>query len=113
MFKERSLSAYKIMWIMVMFDLPVTTFKERKAATKFRNTLLDYGFEMSQYSIYVRRHPSASQVESTVKKIQNEVPKEGRVSLLEFTDKQFERIKILRGSKTLAQKYMHDQFILF
>ena len=101
------------MWIMVMFDLPVTTFKERKAATKFRNTLLDYGFEMSQYSVYVRRHPSSSQVELTVKKIEKEVPKDGKVSLLEFTDKQFERIKILRGNKTFAQKHMHNQFILF
>lgn len=31
------------MWMMVMFDLPVTTDAERKAATAFRGALLDDG----------------------------------------------------------------------
>lgn len=35
------------MWIVVMFDLPVIEREERKAATAFRNDLLDMGFEMS------------------------------------------------------------------
>jgi CRISPR-associated protein Cas2 len=32
-----------------MFDLPVGSASERRAATKFRNWLLDHGFEMSQF----------------------------------------------------------------
>jgi CRISPR-associated protein Cas2 len=42
------------MWMIVMFDLPVTTSAERKIATQFRNHLLDNGFEMSQFSVYFR-----------------------------------------------------------
>ena len=38
-----ALSGYRIMWIFVLFDLPVGTKKERKAATKFREALLDLG----------------------------------------------------------------------
>ena len=42
------------MWLMVIFDLPVGTKKQRHAATKFRNFLLDQGFSMSQFSVYLR-----------------------------------------------------------
>ena len=40
------------MWMLVMFDLPVVQKNERKAAADFRHTLLDIGFEMSQFSVY-------------------------------------------------------------
>lgn len=43
------------MWIVVMFDLPVVEKSERKAATEFRNTLRDMGFEMSQFSVHPAR----------------------------------------------------------
>ncbi len=42
------------MWLMVMFDLPVTEKEQRKEATYFRNRLLDLGFEMIQFSVYMR-----------------------------------------------------------
>ena len=48
------LTGYRLMWIMVIFDLPVGTKKQRHAATKFRNFLLDQGFTMSQFSVYMR-----------------------------------------------------------
>ena len=48
------LSGYRLMWIMVMFDLPVVDPHDRKAATGFRNALLDMGFEMAQFSVYMR-----------------------------------------------------------
>jgi CRISPR/Cas system-associated protein endoribonuclease Cas2 len=42
------LSAYRQMWLLMTFDLPVETKKQRKAAHDFRVYLLDLGFEMSQ-----------------------------------------------------------------
>lgn len=51
---DRLLSGYRIMWLIAMFDLPVLTKPERKAATIFRNDLLDEGFEMVQLSVYYR-----------------------------------------------------------
>ena len=42
------------MWVVVMFDLPVIEKTERKAATAFRIALLDMGFSMSQFSVYMR-----------------------------------------------------------
>jgi CRISPR-associated endonuclease Cas2 len=54
MAKTPYLSGYRLMWIFVMFDLPVGTKKEMREATRFRQFLLDQGFEMSQFSVYAR-----------------------------------------------------------
>ncbi|WP_290387130.1 CRISPR-associated endonuclease Cas2, partial [uncultured Muribaculum sp.] len=48
------LNQYKIMWVIVFFDLPVETKKQRKDYSDFRKRLLSDGFTMFQLSIYVR-----------------------------------------------------------
>ena len=47
-------SEYRIMWVLVFFDLPTDTKKERKAAADFRKQLIQDGFIMFQFSIYMR-----------------------------------------------------------
>lgn len=42
------------MRLMIMFDLPVETSEDRRNYRKFRRALIDEGFLMMQYSIYVR-----------------------------------------------------------
>ena len=48
------INAYHVMWLFVMFDLPVTTKKERKEAAVFRRNLEKDGFLMHQFSVYFR-----------------------------------------------------------
>ena len=108
-----ALSHYKLMWIVVMFDLPVVSKVERKAATKFRNTLLDLGFEMMQFSVYMRFCTGFSKIETLGKQVESSLPEGGRVNILFFTDKQYESIKSYIGkSKQLGVK-PPDQFVLF
>lgn len=45
---------YRIMRLMIMFDLPVETSEERKEYRKFRKNLINEGFIMIQYSVYVK-----------------------------------------------------------
>ena len=49
------LNAYRIMWVLVFFDLPTETKKDRKIYTKFRKDILADGFTMFQFSIYLRQ----------------------------------------------------------
>lgn len=42
-----ALSKYSLMWLYVMFDLPVQTKSQRKSAARFRKDLLKDGFSMS------------------------------------------------------------------
>lgn len=87
------LSPYRIMWLFVMFDLPTNTKKERKDASNFRTKLLDLGFEMSQYSIYMKYCASTEKAEAIGQKIQSLLPPKGKVDILVITDKQFANMK--------------------
>ena len=51
-------SEYRIMWVLVFFDLPTESKRERKLYADFRKKLLQDGFTMFQFSIYVRHCPS-------------------------------------------------------
>ena len=107
------LSGYRILWIQVLFDLPVVTKKERKAATGFRNFLLDLGFEMSQYSVYQRWCSGKEMAETYMKKIEKNLPESGKVHVLTFTDKQYENMKTYRGKKKGKKPENPDQLTLF
>lgn len=107
------LTGYRLMWVAVMFDLPVVEKAERKAATDFRNTLLDLGFEMAQFSVYMRFCTSQAQIDTFCKRIEEALPAGGRVNILAFTDKQYERIVSYVGKDKQPPKKSPDQFSLF
>ena len=99
------------MWIIALFDLPVVTKAERKKASKFRNYLLDLGFEMVQFSVYMKHCACKEQAEVIQNRIKVEVPNYGNVKLLQITDKQFGAILHLgRHSKRSINT---DQLALF
>jgi len=100
------------MWMMVLFDLPVGTRKERKAATGFRNFLLDFGFEMAQFSVYVRFCKGKEQVKSYARKIEKNVPPTGKVHILGFTDKQYENMICFDGRKREPGRKNPEQYVL-
>lgn len=101
------------MWVVVMFDLPVVEKPERKAATDFRNALLDMGFEMSQFSVYMRFCTSQAQIDTYGKRVEDALPQGGKVNILQFTDKQYERIITFRGKTKQPPNKTPDQFDLF
>ncbi|MFV0681420.1 CRISPR-associated endonuclease Cas2 [Ottowia sp.] len=101
------------MWMFVMFDLPVTEKAERKAATDFRKALLDMGFEMSQFSVYLRFCTSQTQLDTYAKRVEANLPQGGKVNILQFTDKQYERILTYYGRQRQEPLKTPDQFALF
>ena len=99
--------------MVVMFDLPVVEKKERKAATNFRNTLLDLGFEMAQFSVYLRFCTSQAQADVLAKRIEYALPENGKVNILFFTDKQYERVITFHGKSKQPPVKAPEQFDLF
>ncbi len=108
-----ALSGYRIMWLCVFFDLPVGTKRERKAATRFRLNLLDLGFEMTQFSVYLRFCAGKEQAESYERKIEQAMPSAGKVHILAITDKQYENIRTYRGRNREQNLKNPEQFALF
>ena len=80
------------MWVLVMFDLPVDTREHARQAAKFREFLLNQGFEMSQFSIYARFCNGKEQYEGYLRRIERNLPECGEIHVLSFTDKQYENI---------------------
>lgn len=108
-----ALSGYRIMWMFVLFDLPVGTKKERKAATRFRNSLLDLGFEMSQFSVYLKFTSSKEQAEALERRVEVSMPASGKVHVVQITDKQYENIRTYRGRKREPSPKNPNQLALF
>lgn len=107
------LSGYRLMWIFVMFDLPVGSKKEMRDATKFRVFLLDQGFEMSQFSIYARFCNGKDSYESHLKRIEGNLPEKGEIHVLTFTDKQYEGIVRFSSQRRRRPRENPDQLALF
>ena len=86
-------SEYRIMWILVFFDLPTETQKDKKAYTLFRKNLQKDGFTMFQFSIYVRHCASYENAEVHIKRVKSFLPEFGQIGILCITDKQFSQIE--------------------
>ena len=85
-------------WPVVAFDLPAGTKKQRKAATDFRNCLIDDGFQMMQFSVYVRACVSFARQETHLDRLKKHLPPEGSVRAIYVTRAQWERSYVIQGS---------------
>ena len=104
---------YRIMWVMVLFDLPVETKKDRKNYTEFRKGMMKDGFSMFQFSAYLRHCPSRENADVHVKRVQKNLPPKGHVGILTITDKQFGMMQIFYGKKEKEKPPIPQQLELF
>lgn len=107
------LSGYDLMWLFVMFDLPTTTKRERRAAAAFRNMLLDEGFDMVQFSVYHRLLASTRRADRVMDQIAGDIPESGRVMSLLVTDRQYENARIYHGKAPPGGGKNPSQLALF
>lgn len=80
-----------------MFDLPVMTDEERRAATRFRNDLLDHGYLMIQFSVYARPCVTYDLLDAQIAKVKCFIPTAGNVRLIFLTDEQWKRSHTVIG----------------
>lgn len=109
----KALSAYRIMWVLAIFDLPVLTKLQRKRATAFRKHLINLGFDMMQLSVYLRHAAGKEAAEVLAKQVGESVPKAGKVDVLFFTDKQYGQIRVFRGLNDAPPPRAPNQLELF
>lgn len=101
------------MWVLVFFDLPTETKKEKKAYVDFRSKLQSDGFTMFQFSIYVRHCASAENAEVHKRRVRSIIPEKGNVGIMSITDKQFGSIELFIGRKEAQKKVAGQQLELF
>ena len=86
-----------MMRLMVMFDLPVETSKQRREYRKFHKRLIQEGFLIIQYSVYARVCVSRQSANFMEQRIKGFLPDEGLVQTFMMTEKQYNDMHFLRG----------------
>lgn len=104
---------YRVMWVLVLFDLPTDTKKDRKVAADFRKNLLGDGFTMFQFSIYIRHCPSYENAQVHIARVKSILPPQGKVGIMYITDKQFGSMELFNGKKKAAAPPVEQQLELF
>lgn len=101
------------MWVLVFYDLPTETKKERKVAGDFRKKILADGFAMFQFSLYLRHCASMENADVHVKRVKKILPEKGKVGIMTVTDKQFGMMEIFHGQKPAQPDNIPQQMELF
>ena len=101
------------MWILVLFDLPTETKKDKKAYALFRKQLMCDGFTMFQFSIYVRHCASRENADVHLRRVRAMLPQYGQVGCLTITDKQFADIELYSCRKEVEPNAPGQQLEMF
>lgn len=92
------------MRLMLFFDLPMNTKEERRIYTKFRKYLISNGFSMLQYSVYAKIFPNHTSLIQYTVGLKRNLPIKGSVRIMSVTEKQYEKMLILVGGKTIQEE---------
>ena len=94
----------RYMRLLVFFDLPVKTKDDQREANRFRNFLLRDGYDRVQLSVYARVCRGPENVETHIRRLQKNLPPHGCVRLLQVTEKQYGRMRLLVGDMPVMEK---------
>lgn len=103
----------KYMRIIVMFDLPVITEKERKIATKFRSFLLNDGYIMMQFSVYSRICKNNDDMHKHINRLRLNIPTQGNIRMLQITENQYNNMLMLCGDKKTEENISIENLLVF
>lgn len=103
---------YDFMRLILFFDLPVITKSDRHAYSVFRKYLLKQGYLMMQYSVYSKIFNNQEAVENHIKILKKNVPKDGSIRAMMVTEKQYSKIIILLGVKSVNEEMINMDTVI-
>lgn len=95
---------YSFMRLLLFFDLPMHNKKEIKIYTQFRKYLIQNGYLMVQYSVYCKLFANREAAVKHVQILKRNIPAKGIVHVMLVTEKQYARMEILIGGKSVQEK---------
>ena len=85
------------MRVIVFFDLPVLTDKNRREYREFRKFLSKSGFLMMQESVYCKLAQNSTVADTILENVRKNKPSSGLVQLLRVTEKQYSKMEFIVG----------------
>lgn len=110
--KQEIVNSHKLMRLLVLFDLPMITNEEKKQYNKFRKVLLNDGFTMLQFSIYMRFCKNAVDADKHICRVKQLSPKSGNIRILSVTEKQYEDMVLVIGEKSATETFVGKQLTM-
>jgi CRISPR-associated protein Cas2 len=104
---------YRLMWLIVVFDLPVETKANKRDYRRFVDFLEDHGYSRIQYSIYVCPTTTHDHTEVHAQRIADNLPPEGDVRVFRLTDKQWARTDCYYNGRSGIAEPPPEQFLFF
>ena len=95
------------MWLVVLFDVPTLTQRDRHEYRTLRQTLLDSGMLMLQYSVYVKPYSGGHSPEPLIRAIEHVLPGAGTVTILELPDRVYQSAYRFTGAR-FAESHGED-----
>lgn len=88
------------MRVIVFFDLPVLTDKNRRDYRQFRKYLIKSGFLMMQESVYCKLVQNSTIGNALIENIRKHKPEDGLVQVLKITEKQYSKMETIVGQQS-------------
>ena len=101
-----AINSWRVMWVLAVFDCPVTTADEVRAYTQFRKQLLKDNFIQHQYSVYLKHFPTMAASQAEIDRLKPAVPEGAHVAFFMLTDKQYGMTREFFGKH--AKKFIPD-----
>lgn len=104
------------MWLVIMFDLPTQTKKDRKRYRWLSKYLDKGGFVRLQYSVYAKVFNSLQSANHGKKKMKEFLRvniKKGNVRMVLFTDAQFGKMEIVVGEQSTQEEVLQPSLFDF
>lgn len=88
------------MRVMVFFDLPTLTTRDRKEYRRFRKFLINEGFIMEQESIYSKIALNSTTAALIKNKVRKNKVRGGLIQMMVITEKQYAAIEYVVGKSS-------------
>lgn len=100
------------MRLLIMYDLPMTSSLDIHNYSKFHNFIITKGYDMINFSVYVKTCKNLYECNKQVRKLKMILPEHGNIRAIKLTNKQYETMEILRGEKTYHEQKLNNQKVI-
>lgn len=92
------------MWLIIVYDCPMTTRQARHDYALFRKLLLKRNFHQLQNSLYVRHFATRAAADASIHLLRPQIPKDAHVAFFMITDKQYAMTQEYFGTQETSKK---------
>ena len=101
-----------MLYILLMFDLPVLTSSQRRAYARFHKRLLRAGFSQLQKSIYIQ-HCDSREIASTIqRRVISFMPEEGSILMQPLPMQSIAMMRAWQDGKRTAPVQVPERLLL-